>query len=131
MHELIFWGAFGLLTEVVFTAIKGAIVEKKINLIGHTSLWMLPIYAYGLAYGFDFIIHCIPNDIIRYFTYPAWIWAVEIVIGYPTAKLGVRIWNYDYLPDKYHWNGIISFVHFPLWMLFGILVEVVDKHMLL
>ena len=49
------------------------------------------------------------------------------MIGYPTIKFGIRIWDYRYLSDKKHWRGIISFVHFPIWILFGILVELVDK----
>ena len=128
MHELIFWGSFGLLTEVFFTAIKNAIVEKKANLMGHTSLWMLPIYAYGLSYGLDFVKYYLPNDAVRYFTYPLWIWGVEMAVGLPATKLGVRIWDYGYLPDKWHWNRIISFAHFPLWILFGILAETVHTY---
>ena len=128
MHDLIFWGSFGLLTEVFFTAIKNAIVEKKANLMGHTSLWMLPIYAYGLTYGFDFVKYCLPSDTVRYLTYPLWIWGVEIAVGLPATKLDVRIWDYGYLPDKWHWNRIISFAHFPLWILFGILAETVHTY---
>ena len=128
MNEVLFWGAFGLLTEVVFTAVKNTIIEKKANLMGHTSLWMYPVYAFGLTYGFDFINFVISNEMVRYLTYPLWIWAVEIAIGYPAVKMGLRIWDYGYLPDRWHWNRIISFAHFPLWILFGILVEIIRAH---
>ena len=127
INQLIFWGMFGLTVELFFTAITELITKKNLNLMGHSSIWMFPIYAFGLSYGFDFIKLIIPNDFLRYFSYPFWIWAVEIIIGYPTSKLGVRIWDYRYLPQKKHWKGIISYVHFPVWILFGILVEMVKN----
>ena len=127
INYLLFWGMFGLTIEVLFTALVKLITKKNYNLVGHTSIWMFPIYALGLTYGFDFIKQTIPYDFLRYFLYPFWIWGVEILIGYPTSKFGIRIWDYRYLSDKKHWRGIISFVHFPVWILFGILVELVGK----
>ena len=99
--------------------------------MGHTSIWMFPIYSLGLTYGFDFIKQIIQYDILRYFSYPFWIWGVELLIGYPTSKLGIRIWDYRYLSDKQHWKGIISYVHFPVWILFGMLVELVGKYFII
>jgi len=123
--ELVFWGMFGLFVETCFTALRGLIKKKDPSLIGHTSLWMFPVYALGLTYGFDFITHLIQIDMMRYASYPLWIWGVEIVIGLPALWLGIRLWDYNYLPDKLHWKGVVSFAHYPLWMCFGILVEVI------
>ena len=127
INQFIFWGMFGLTVELFFTAITELITKKNLNLMGHSSIWMFPIYAFGLSYGFDLIKLIIPNEFLRYLSYPFWIWAVEIFIGYPAIKLGVRIWDYRYLPDNKHWQGIISYVHFPVWIFFGILVEMVKK----
>ena len=127
INQLIFWGMFGVTVELFFTAITELITKKNLNLMGHSSIWMFPIYAFGLSYGFDLIKLIISNDFLRYISYPFWIWAVEIIVGYPSSKLGVRIWDYRYLPDNKHWQGIISYVHFPAWILFGILVEFVKK----
>ena len=127
INHLLFWGIFGLIIELLFTAFLELIAKKNYNLIGHTSIWMFPVYSLGLTYGFDFIEQIIPYDYIRYFSYPFWIWAVEIIVGYPACKLGMRIWDYRYLPDNKHWQGIISYVHFPAWILFGILVEMVNN----
>ena len=127
INHLLFWGMFGLTVELLFTALIELITKKNYNLMGHTSIWMFPIYALGLTYGFDFIKQIIPYDFLRYFSYPFWIWGVELIIGYPTSKLGMRIWDYRYLSDKKQWKGIISFIHFPVWILFGIFVELVDK----
>ena len=127
INHLLFWGMFGLTVELFFTALVELFTKKNYNLMGHSSLWMFPIYALGLTYGFDFVKHIIPNDFLRYISYPFWIWGVELLIGFLAIKLGIRIWDYSYLSGKKHWKGIISFVHFPIWVLFGILVEIVDR----
>jgi uncharacterized membrane protein len=122
------WGMIGLTVEIVFTAIKRVIINRKIDLMGHASLWMFPIYGFGLTYGIEWLRLLIPTPALRYLAYPFIIWAVEVLVGYPTSKRGVRIWDYNYLPDNFHWRGIISYVHFPLWIGFGILVEILHKY---
>ena len=123
--DLVFWGLFGMMIEVCFTALRSLIIDKKLNLVGHTTVWMFPIYALGLSYGFDFVLWLIKNDVIRYLTYPLWIWGVELAVGIPASRMGILLWNYDYLPKQLHWKGIISFAHYPLWAGFGILVEMI------
>ena len=127
IKHFLFWGMFGLTIELFFTALVASIKKKNINLIGHTSIWMFPIYSLGLTYGFDFVKEIIALNYLRYLSYPFWIWGVELFIGYPISKFGIRIWDYRYLSDNKHWKGIISFVHFPVWILFGILVELVSN----
>ena len=129
MHisEVLFWGMFGICAEVAFTAIFDLITKKKITLMGYTSLWMFPIYAFGLSYGFDLAESLIQNNIVRYLSYPIWIWIVEILVGYPLLKFEIRLWDYSYLSNRKHWKGIISFVHFPIWIFLGILVEYIKQ----
>ena len=126
-YQLLFWGIFGLIVEIFFTALVKLVSDRDFNFIGHTSLWMFPIYSLGLTYGFNFVQEIITNDFLRYLSYPFWIWLVEVLVGYPTRKIGIKIWDYSYLPYNKHWKGIISYIHFPVWILFGILVELVDK----
>ena len=104
-----------MLVEICFTALRGLLLKGNLNLMGHTSLWMFPVYAIGLSYGFDFIEYIIVSDTIRYLSYPFWIWSVELLVGLPFLKYGVRIWDYRYLPSTFHWKGIVSFAHYPLW----------------
>ena len=114
-----------MMVEICFTALRDLIQKKQLNLMGHTSLWMFPVYAFGLSYGFDFVIYLIESDFLRYFTYPFWIWAVELMIDIPALYFGLRLWDYNYLPQWLHWRGIISFAHYPLWMGFGVMVEMI------
>jgi hypothetical protein len=127
IHHLLFWGMFGLCSEIIFTALANLFSNKAYNLMGRTSVWMFPIYSIGLTYGFSLVQNIISNDFIRYLSYPLWIWLIEILVGFPASKFGIRIWDYRYLPDNRHWKGIISFIHFPIWVFFGFLVELVDK----
>ena len=113
ISEVLFWGMFGISAEVGFTAFFDLFTKKRIALMGHTSLWMFPIYAFGLSYGFNLAESLIQNDIIRYLSYPIWVWMIEILVSYPLLKLGIRLWDYSYLSKEKHWKGIISFVHFP------------------
>ena len=125
--EILFWGMFGICAEIAFTSIFDLITKKKITLMGHTSLWMFPIYAFGLSYGFDLAETVIQNNIVRYLSYPIWVWMIEILVGYPLLKFGIRLWNYSYLSKQKNWKGIISFVHFPIWIFLGILVEYIKQ----
>ncbi len=129
MHisEVLFWGMFGICAEIGFTAFFDLFTKKRITLIGDTSLWMFPIYGFGLSYGFDLVETLISNDIIRYLSYPIWVWMIEILVGYPLLKFGTRLWDYTYLSNQKHWKGIISFVHFPVWVFLGILVEYIKQ----
>ena len=122
---LVFWGIFGMMVEICFTAIRDLIQKKQLNLMGHTSLWMFPIYAFGLSYGFDFVMVAIKLDWLRYLTYPLLIWGVELAVGIPVLYMGFRLWDYNYLPKWLHWRGIISFAHYPLWLGFGVMVEII------
>tara|TARA_B100000131_G_scaffold320616_1_gene369223 strand:+ start:5932 stop:6330 length:399 start_codon:yes stop_codon:yes gene_type:complete len=125
--QLLFWGMFGMIVEVFFTAIRDLVKDNNFNLIGHTSLFMFPVYAFGLSYGFDFIYYILEIDVVRYLSYPLWIWLVEIAIGIPALYAGIKIWDYNYLPERLHWKGIISFAHYPLWVGLGILVEMTKQ----
>jgi hypothetical protein len=127
ISEILFWGMFGICAEVAFTAVFDLVLKKEITLMGHTSLWMFPIYAFGLSYGFDLVERIIHTDIVRYLSYPIWIWIVEIIVGFPVLKFGIRLWDYSYLSKGKHWKGIISFIHFPVWVFLGVLVEYI-KH---
>jgi len=129
MVGMLFLGMVGMLTEVTYTSVVKARRDKDYSMIGHVSLWMFPIYAFGLTYGFDFIHSIIEHNLLRWLSYPLWIWAVELLVGVPTKMMGLRIWSYDYLPDRYHWRGIISFVHAPLWIGFGIFIEIIKGFM--
>lgn len=124
--DFLFLGMFGVMMELTFVAFRDLIRNKNsLCLRGDVSIWMFLVYAIGLTYGFDLIKYLIPQDCLRYLSYPFWIWALELAIGYPLSRFNIRLWNYNYLPDEYHWKGYISFAHYPVWIFFGFMVELV------
>ena len=121
-----FLGMFGVMMELTFVAFRDLLRDKNsICLRGDISIWMFWVYAIGLTYGFDLIEYLIPLDIVRYLSYPFWIWMLEIIIAYPLSRFNIRLWDYNYLPDICHWKGVISFAHYPVWVLFGFMVELI------
>jgi hypothetical protein len=48
---------------------------------------------------------------------------IEILVGYPLLQVGIKLWDYSYLSTRKQWKGIISFIHFPVWIILGIVVE--------
>tara|TARA_B100000131_G_scaffold310511_1_gene342291 strand:- start:3894 stop:4268 length:375 start_codon:yes stop_codon:yes gene_type:complete len=110
----------GVTIELVFNAIRTTISRKSfdLSLKGSASIWMIPIYGFGLTYGFDFIRHCIEHQYLRWLSYPVWIWAAEVIIGIPTKN---TLW--DYSDIKYNWRGVVSLKHYPAWLIFGIIIE--------
>lgn len=117
-------GIVGCGVEGMFNAFRTAVTIKPTDwtLMGKVSLWMFPVYAFGLGYGWDFIAFATAalsdSDWVRWLSYPLWIWFVELVIGCSIKK---PLWDYSNLP--FNWRGIISFIHFPVWLVFGIGIE--------
>ena len=122
--SIFLYATIGLTIELIFNATRYSFSHKPYDyaLKGEASIWMLPIYGLGLTYGFDLIHYVMLNigddHILRWLSYPLWIWGLEIVIGLPTKN---RLWNYSSI--KYNWRGVISLKHYPAWVMFGILIE--------
>ena len=124
IESIILYSMVGVSIEIVFNAIRYSLKYKPYNyaLKGEVSIWMFFIYGFGLTYGFDLIHHIMSyvssDEVIRWLSYPLWIWAVEIMVGLPTKR---NLWNYSDI--KYNWKGVISIKHYPAWVAFGILIE--------
>ena len=122
--SIFLYAAIGITVEIVFNAFRVFFSngDRDLSLKGTASIWMLPIYGFGLTYGLDFIFYTMSlisgGSLLRWISYPLWVWAVELVIGLPTKQ---KLW--DYSDIKYNWKGTISLKHYPAWMLFGIAIE--------
>jgi len=131
--RFIIFAFFGLVTEVLFTGIGGLISHGNINMIGHSSPWMM--IDYGLL---GVITPWIRNPMktrkiplpIRAIVYMVGIYFVEYVSGIVFHKvLGLRIWDYSHMRLNLH--GQITLMYLPAWysLSLGIekLYEWVDK----
>ena len=115
----------GITTEIFFTAIKQVInnwPQADWALKGQSYIWMFPIY--GIAgVAFPIIIPYIEKIpfIIRMCIYAIGILIVEFITGglldFFTGKCP---WEYT---TCWHIMGYIKLEYFPLWALFGGMVE--------
>lgn len=122
MHRALLLGLVGMAIETAFTAVQDSWNKRDLSLLGSVSLWMFPIYAIGLSWGFDFVEWSIPTWWVRWLSYPLWVWGVELLVGLPAQWAGVEIWNYAHR-FEWHWRGIIAPGTAPVWIAFGVLVE--------
>lgn len=119
-NNFIICGVLGWCMEIIFTSAH-CLIDKDHKLMGHTSLWMFPIY--GLA-------ACIYplNRLLRHF--PVWlrgaiysggILSVEYISGTLLNRFSCCPWNYEHA--KYNINGVIRLDYAPFWAIAGLIFE--------
>ena len=119
----------GITAEIFFTGIK-ALLRKEYCMPAHTTLWMFPIYGVLLPIGFEplhiYIQHA--HTIVRGIVYAVVILFVEYIAA------TVYIWICKKNPWEYvrgwHIHGKIRLDYFPLWFVFGLLVEATHTFLL-
>lgn len=50
----------------------------------------------------------------------------RLLLATPLLKLNIKLWDYSYLAKGKHWKDIISWVHFPVWIILGVIVEYIN-----
>jgi len=116
------YGLLGWCWEVVWTAVteKAFGQQKDWRLMGHSYLWMFPIY--GLLAPIGEPIHNALRPhfwLLRGLAYLIGIWAVEYITGWLLRKLtGKCPWDYSHLRGNIH--GIITLEYAPVWFGFGL-----------
>jgi len=123
---LVAMGCIGITTEIFFTAICDIIAQwpdiDSWALKGVSYIWMFPIY--GIAgIAFPAIMPYISRlpFILRMCIYGIGILVIEFITGWLLDIFTGRCpWEYT---SGWHLMGYIRFDYFPLWALFGGLVE--------
>lgn len=130
----LFFGAFGIATEVFFTALtsffSGHIIMDKppLALTGFTYVWMLPIY---MLIPFLFrailprLIHL--HVVIRILIYVMVIYLIEFTSGFLLDQItGSCPWEYT---TGWHVMGYIRLDYFPAWAFFAFLIEKMYRYL--
>ncbi len=126
------YGLLGWCWEVVWTATteKGWARQRDWRLMGHSSLWMFPIY--GLLAPLGEPIHNLMRPRawpLRGLVYLLGIWAVEYLTGWLLRKLtGKCPWDYSTLRGSV--QGILALEYAPVWFVFGLGFERVHDALL-
>jgi hypothetical protein len=145
MRDFLFFGLFGWIAEVVWTAIydfvsgtraaPGDVVGRvpatrgeRWRLEGRTYLWMLPIYGVG---GLVFLqVYARIGSWPWFFrgaTYCVGAFTIEAISGWILKLTTGRIpWDYSYARLS-ALGGAIRLDYTPLWFGFGLLLEQVAK----
>ena len=118
--NFLYCGAIGWCLELIWTGLHSLKVGRK-NLMGHSSLWMFPIYGCAsiIAPLSKFYRNC--NVFLRGFIYMIHIFLGEYVFGSFLKKYHCCPW--DYSNSKFHLNGLIRLDYAPLWFFTGLLHE--------
>ena len=113
-------GLTGWCMEIIFTSI-GSFFHEDMRLIGHTSLWMFPIY--GLAAFIKPVYRFIQKlpALFRGIIYTCGIFSCEYLTGMTLKKYHLCPWDYSQSP--FNINGIIRLDYAPFWLFAGLLFE--------
>lgn len=126
------YGLLGWCAEIVWSAVTEKISgkQKDWRLVGHTSLWMLPIY--GLLAPLYEPLHDLLRPwhwFMRGLVYLLGIWLVEYTAGWLLRRLAGKCpWDYSHLRGNLH--GLIAWEYAPLWFLFGLALEPVHDFLI-
>ncbi|HYD50744.1 MAG TPA: hypothetical protein VEB21_20475 [Terriglobales bacterium] len=132
--RFLLYGAFGWCAEIVWTAVTDSIEARlakqplDVRLVGRTYLWMFPIYGLG---GLLFeVVHAaiaVQAWPVRGLIYMLGCFAVEYVSGWLIrAVSGACPWDYSH--RRWHVQGLIRLDYAPVWFVFGLLLEVVERY---
>jgi len=129
LERFILYGLFGWCAEIVWTALMAVVAALRAGqpidrrLIGHTYLWMFPIYGVGgllfeITFGFVRIWPWAARGIL----YMVGCFAVEYATGWVIHRAtGTIPWDYTY--TRWHVHGLIRLDYAPVWFVFGLILE--------
>jgi len=124
------FGAAGICTEIFFTALQSlysAYTEGGTpdwGLTGKSYIWMFPIYGSASIF-LDLLMPYLSKIkfVFRLLFYPIGIFIVEYITGWLLdVTTGKCPWEYH---SPYAIHGYINLAYTPLWMLFGIALELI------
>ena len=121
--RFLLYGLGGWCGEVVWTALTESVAQRDWRLIGHSYLWMFPIY--GLLAPLYEPVH---NAIRAYpWLLRAVIWSIgfttiELATGWLIARFTGRC-PWDYSRRRWAINQYIRWDYFPVWAVVGLALE--------
>ena len=123
--RFVIYGLLGWCFEVVWSAVTEKVrgQQRDWRLVGHTYLWMFPIY--GLLAPLGEPVHNLLRAriwLLRGVAYVICIWAVEYSSGWSIKKATGKC-PWDYSQFRGNFQGIVTLEYAPVWFLFGLAFE--------
>ncbi|MCL2253576.1 MAG: hypothetical protein FWC09_03955 [Lachnospiraceae bacterium] len=120
IKDLIKCGVAGWCLEIIFTA-ANSLRRRNMKLMGHTSLWMFPIYACIAFLKPLFRLLRGKPLLLRGVTYAALILFGEYITGAILSNKKICPW--DYTRSKWHIKNIVRLDYLPNWIFAGLFFE--------
>src|SRR3989338_3054874 len=120
--KILFFALLGMGLENIWTGIYGFIKNRDVTLRGYSNVWVLPVYGIG-AWAFGFFIGVLQNAAwwVRGLIYVVLIYAIDYLANFTIERwTGANPWPYE---GRLHINHRINLAYFPLWFVFGFMVE--------
>jgi uncharacterized membrane protein len=121
----VFFGAFGVFLEILFTSLENLKKKKDKCLKGTSSLWMF--FVYGSVYFIVLFVTTYFSDyniLLRGLIYMILFYLLEFTSGFILKKFHAIPWDYS-RETKFHFKGIIRLEFAPIWFLGGLFAEAV------
>lgn len=118
-------GIIGWCLELIWTSMD-SLLHREYRLIGHSSIWMFPIYGMATLIGPLSRLFQKKNLITRGLIYMNGIFGMEYLSGTFLKKHGLCPW--DYSDAKMNYHGVIRLDYAPVWFLTGLLYEKILKN---
>ena len=119
-NKFILCGMIGWCAEILWTGFH-SLINRHFKLIGHSSLWMFPIY--GCAAFIEPLSNRYRNFRlpVRGLIYMSYIFIAEFISGTFLKKFNLCPWDYSASP--WNINGVIRLDYAPLWFALGLFYE--------
>lgn len=123
-NKFIYCGLVGWCLEILWTGLHSFQMGRK-DLMGHSSLWMFPIYGCAAIISPLSKLYHNCHVIIRGLIYMIHIFLGEYIFGCLLKKYNIRPW--DYSNSRFNINEVIRLDYAPVWFLTGLLYEKILK----
>lgn len=120
MKKFIQCGAIGWCAEILWTGLN-SLAHGYFRLMGHSSLWMFPIYGCAAFIGPLSRFYRRYNTFVRGLIYMSHIFLAEYCFGMLLKHFSVCPW--DYSDAMLNVNGVIRLDYAPLWFGLGLFYE--------
>lgn len=119
-NKFILCGVIGWCAEILWTGLH-SLANGHWRLMGHSSLWMFPIYGCAAIIAPLSKIYSKCNTFLRGIIYMLHIFWGEFVFGTILKRFNICPWDYSGTP--YNIDGVIRLDYAPLWFILGLFYE--------
>lgn len=121
LAKFILFGMIGICGQLIITAAKRSLVERKLDLSGEASVVLLPVYGLiAIIYPIIAIHLGSLQWYLRGAIYMLAFYVFQYVFGLALVKMKICPWKYT---SGWSLHGLIRLADAPIWFICGLAVE--------